>query len=320
MTPFLGGKRRAEQTTLVLDVENGSVGGALVRLTPDGPRLFGDHRFHIPLLKTRDSGSLTRAISDAARHVLRHMGEIAARIRQHKTAHPLGHVESARLYMAAPWGVPDLSLGSPRFIEPFADLLQTHVSDTFGYIPMSLHTSAGAAVHGMRMLYPAEPNIIGCIIHGEITEILVLEEGRVIAHATAPVGRHTILRTLTAHGGMTAAEARSALRLPIPANTPVGEATALAAAHIADELADTIRPIIRASEEGAIVIIAHDPYSNWFAQTLSSSERMADLFSKGGTVRTIRGKHIAPYMAAYNGSPDTILMLQSLLVDNRPGR
>ncbi|KKU53746.1 MAG: hypothetical protein UX77_C0038G0001, partial [Parcubacteria group bacterium GW2011_GWA1_47_11] len=44
---LFGGKKDAERTVLILDVESGSVGSALVQLMPDKqPKLSGEMRSH----------------------------------------------------------------------------------------------------------------------------------------------------------------------------------------------------------------------------------------------------------------------------------
>ena len=51
---LFGRKKAPEKTILTLDVEQGSVGSALVRISPnEPPRIFGEFRTHLPLGDTR---------------------------------------------------------------------------------------------------------------------------------------------------------------------------------------------------------------------------------------------------------------------------
>ncbi len=79
------GKKSPDKTILILDVENGSVGSALVRLSPDKqPKLFGEARFNTPLGMSRSGEKLSKDIEEAAREALRNASEVAARIRTNK--------------------------------------------------------------------------------------------------------------------------------------------------------------------------------------------------------------------------------------------
>ena len=53
------GKKSPEKTVLILDVESGSVGSALVRLVPKKqPKLFGETRAYAPLSMSRSGSAL----------------------------------------------------------------------------------------------------------------------------------------------------------------------------------------------------------------------------------------------------------------------
>src|SRR6185436_4770259 len=80
-------------------------------------------------------------------------------------------------------------------------------------VSTSYHTHPSAALHGARVLLPYEDTYLLCMPTGEVTEFLSVEQGSVRSYGTLPLGRHTLLRTLQAHGGLTLPEARSTLRL-----------------------------------------------------------------------------------------------------------
>ncbi|MBP7770621.1 MAG: hypothetical protein KA066_01765 [Candidatus Pacebacteria bacterium] len=297
------GKKSSAQTVLILDIENGSVASALLKLAPgEAPRLFGEARIAVPLMDTRSAHSLARAVEHAASESLLHASEVAARLRHHAGALP--PVSKVVIFMAAPWGVPNLAQGRPDFTPAFQELAP-RIRSLFGDVPTSLHAHASAAVHGLRAAYPHEERALLLSVNGEVSELLMLEDARVVGHATAPVGLGTVLRTLKSHAGQSEHEARSAMRLG--AQTEAGQA---AAAHFAGEFKHAARELFGGQASGNVFVLAHEPASEWFARSLSHRS-LAELFPQGGTVRAMRPGHLAPFVA-HHGTPDTHLLLDAL--------
>src|SRR3989338_4285685 len=57
----LGKKKEEGRTVLLLDIESGSVGAALVRIAPqERPRMFVERRGHLPAGAVRTAGGLAR--------------------------------------------------------------------------------------------------------------------------------------------------------------------------------------------------------------------------------------------------------------------
>src|SRR3989344_4312589 len=113
------------KTVLILDVENGSAGSALAQIEQyKQPKLFGEMRSHAPL-GTRVTGALlSENIKKAAANAIRQAGEVAARMRMHpKTAH-IGQVGSVAVFLAPPWGKPNLEGGRPDFMPEISRYLR----------------------------------------------------------------------------------------------------------------------------------------------------------------------------------------------------
>jgi hypothetical protein len=160
-------------------------------------------------------------------------------------------------------------------------------------------------MHGVRSFYPNEPEVLVLSVNGEVSELLLVENGHVVGHATAPIGLGTVLRTLKSHAGLSQEEARSALRLNHPS-----EAMHSAAAHFADEFKEAARELWQGRGRGTVLVLAHEPGTEWFARALSHRS-LADLFPQGGVVRALRASHVAPYVGS-RGTPDAHLYLNAL--------
>jgi hypothetical protein len=297
------GKKSSDRTVLILDIENGSVGSALVRLSSEfAPALFGEHRITVPLMDTRSAHSLARAVEHAASESLLHQSEVSARLRHHAGA--LAPVSRVVMFMAAPWGTPNLAQGRPDFAPAFEELAP-RIRSLFGDVPTTFHAHASAAVHGLRTAYPHEESALLLSVNGEVSELLLLQDARVVGHATAPVGLGTVVRTLKSHAGYSEHEARSALRL-----NHRSEASDAAVAHFAGEFKQAARELFAGQATGSVYVLAQEPSAEWFARSLSHRS-LAELFPQGGTVRAMRPGHIAPFVG-HHGTGDTHLLLDAL--------
>lgn len=297
------GKRSSNKTVLILDIENGSVGSALVKLAPgQAPALFGEHRVMVPLMDTRSAHSLARAVEHAASEALLHQAQVSARLRHHAGA--LEPVSRVVMFMAAPWGTPNLAQGRPDFAPAFGELAP-RIQSLFGDVPTAMHAHASAAVHGLRTAYPHEERALLVSVNGEVTELVLLEDSRVVGHATAPTGLGHVLRTLKSHAGYSEHEARSSLRLGHQS-----EASQAAAAHFAGEFKQAAQELFAGQAHGNVFVLAHEPSAEWFARSLAHKS-LAELFPHGGTVRAIRFGHLSPFVA-HSGSRDTHILLDAL--------
>ena len=316
------GKKSPDKTILLLDVESGSVGSALVRLSPGKqPKLFGEARFVVPLGASRSGEQMAKAIEVAAHEAVRNASEIAARVRTHGKVAELGEVEHAALFLSAPWGMPNLSEGRPDFLPSITDALATEVARSFGYISSSLYTGAGAAAFGTRATMGEEPCLV-CVVTGEITELMRMDKEGVAAHATIPTGSNNFLRTLKSHGNFSEHEARSLLRMGFEgqaANKNFSETIESAAAHFAGHFKDAAGEMLSPGDIFHVRVVAQEPVAEWFARALAQIISLAELFPQGGGVRALRPRHLSPHIAAHAESPDTLLMLAALFVDNHFG-
>ncbi len=300
---------------LILDVENDSVGSALVRLSPDKqPKLFGEMRSRAPL-GARVTGALLFANSkEAARNAIRHASEVAARIRLHPKTTSLGAVDSAVVFLAPPWGKPNLDQGKPDLMPEMSQYLLSELATAFDGAPVSLRTSASATAFGVRSLFAPEPCLV-CTVTGEVSELMRMDGEGVRAHATFPSGYNALLRTLRTHGGLSEAEARSAARLPF-GTRHIREPFAAAAAEFAGHFKNTVKELLSPGDVLRVRVVGAEPAGEWFARALAADESLAELFPNGGEVRALRPHHLTAHIEAHAEVPDLMLMLDALFADS----
>ncbi len=317
MTPWFGRKKTdAGTTVLVLDIENGSVGSALVRLTPDRqPKVFGEARILIPIAMARSGTSLQIEVDRALKEATIHASEVAARVRANAATAQLGDVLHIAAFLSPPWGRPDLERGRPFFLDEMSGAIRNRSAQTFGEAPVSLYTSAGLSAFGTRALFDNKP-CLACIVSGEVTELLYLDDQGARAHATIPLGSHSLIRTLMTHGNLTEEEALSAARLPFGAGH-VQEPSMHAAAHFAEQFKDAASDLLAPGEVSRIRVVASEPIGEWVARAITQGSTLDDLFPNGGEVSAMRPHHLTKHIAAHAAVPDTRLLLGALFVDNR---
>lgn len=294
---------------LVLDVGQGSAGSALVRISQtEAPKLFGEFRAHLPVGEFREIGVLARHAKQTATQALLHAAEVASRVRQHPAAGAAGVIESVAVFLAPPWGAPDLAREEPEFsndmAEALRDMMRAHLE-----VPHRLHTRAGAALHGARVIFPGDALLL--IISTEAMELLHAKDGAAVSYAFIPVGTHVLLRTLRAHGGLSWQEARSALRI---GHRHFKEPLDAAYDHLARELSAAMRGL--RNPPRSVLVLAEEPYGERLARELADRSEFSTLFPQGSTIRPMLARHASPYVAAHAQSLDLNLMLEALYLDS----
>jgi hypothetical protein len=319
----LFGKRAAEdKTVLIVDIENASVGCALVRLSSGKqPRLFAETRTQLPMFKTTSAAALLRETGIALREALGHTSVTAARMRNHEKLAPVGIITSASVFVSAPWASAHVCGGALSWDieQALAEITHTAIEDIFGTLPVEFHAASSAAVHMMGRLFEQQPNLLLCFMTGEVTELGIVNNGALAARATIPFGRHFLLRTLQTHSGMSHAEARSALLLARTAETesPGEEALFSAGERFAREFSSAARDIRTITPVQGILVVAEEPTGEWVARQLATSEPLIELFDEGTTVQALHAHHVAPYLAAHAARPDLLFMTEALFVDSQ---
>jgi len=321
MSPLFSKKKDTEgKTVALLDIESGSVGAALVRLSPhDAPKLFAEKRITLPLHKTRDSVALARAVEHAAEQALLHISHVATRLREHDALAAQGDVGRAAVFMSAPWATMHLKGGTADFAEPLQDATRDLVRGVFGEVPTSFHPLGSAAAHGANLMFPPESAHLLCVVGGEVSELLVTDNRTVLGRATVPLGQRTLVRTLVAHGGVSPAEAASYLALAKREGHPLFEPLRAAEDHVAAAFTEAAGETRAHHTLGGVVVLAHEPFADIMARALSRNTALAGHFPAGGTVRSLRASHLMPYLAAHAAKPDTILMLEALFAEGKFG-
>lgn len=295
------------KTVLILDIESGSVGAALARRDADNTlHILEETRTHLPVRLERSAQALAADIERLSRETITHIS---------RQATDAGGVDNIAVFMAPPWGKPNLTAGAPDFALPMQTMLRRELSPYFAS-PASFYTNAGAAVQGMRAISPYEDKYLLCIVTHEMTELLLVHQGAVVGHATIPHGLNLPLRTLRTHGGLSEAEARSALKLghltePLGRSSwPMGEALASATETFATEFLAAGRELFEGYAPERVWVVS--PAGDYFARALSH-HALDELFVQGGTVAALRPHHVQAHLPNA-GSQDLFIILEALFV------
>jgi plasmid stability protein len=225
-------------------------------------------------------------------------------------------VDAIAVFLAAPWGTPNLADGQPTYIPEMSTYLRRELKNFFNETPVSLHTNAGVAAFGTQTLFAPKPCLV-CSVTGEVSELMRMDGMGVQAHATIPSGTHSLLRTLRAHGNMTEEEARSMLRLPLETDHPAREAARAAALEFSTHFKDAAKDLLSPGDVLRVRVLGHEPVGEWFARALASNASIAELFPDGGEVRAMHSAHLTPHIEAHAEVPDLLLLLEALFVDSR---
>ena len=308
---IFGREKPKEKTVLIVDVESGSVGSALGRISSTAqPRLFGERRIILPVLPSRESGALVRHVERAAGQAIAHASEVASRLRQHKESVDAGTISEVAFFLSPPWGSPNLSEGKPSFYDHLTRLLRGYATAHVGGVPAHFYTHAGALTRGMSSLFDSNGYVLLCSVHGEVVELILLKDGSVAGHGTIPLGSHALIRTLKVHADISEHEARSVLGLE---RHPYREALHAVAAHFRELFRHTGEPLFGGHPVDRVFVFARGPESKFFAEALGSAE-LTDLFPEGGTVQVVRTHHLTPFVSGHGENPDAALVLNALFV------
>lgn len=316
---FKRSKAQEGNTVLVLDVENGSVGSALVRVSPhEAPKLFGEKRVHTPFFKSHATSSIVGEVERAAERALEHAAEVAARVRVH-ASEPQGTISHAAVFLSPPWGT--MPTGFEELPHPITQHLYDALITMLGpAASISFHPFATAGAHMVPSLYPHEERYLLCIVSGEIIEIVAMQstpyERQLLGHATLPFGQNAIIRTLNTHAGLSPAEALSALKLVRHGHTAhMHEPLTSLAMLLAGEFEEVANKLAAQGGLRSVFVVGNEPTAEWVAKALVEHASLDTLFPEGGTVRAVKGSHISPYIAVHAAKPDIALLLEALFVD-----
>jgi hypothetical protein len=317
MSPLFGKKGSDGATVAILDIENGSVGGALVRVASQfQPRLFAQTRNVMPTAQFLSANELELSVRENTEEVLRHLSEVAARLRNSDAVSHAGDIQRVAAFLHVPWARVVVekdgkvtSLSDPHFLDELRSLAQT----AMGNVPVSFHSFGGATAPLVHSLFNAPDWSLSCNISGEVTEVLLARGSAVVGQGTIPMGTNTLVRTLKTHGGFTEHEARSALAIDHPhAREPLGAAKL----HFVREFKDVAQTLLEHTPVDNAFVIAQEPVGDWFARALAH-EDLADIFKEGGVVRAVRAQHLTPHIAEHSLKPDVPLLLSALFIDAR---
>ena len=320
MSSIFGKKKtKGEKTVALVDIESGSVGAALVGLSKnEAPKLFAEKRISLPVRHARDSDTLFRAVTEATEEALHHTSNVSSRMRNHKALSGQGEIDRIAIFLSPPWASLHLTGGTAEYVEPMRRAINHMTQGVFGNIPTTFHPLGTAAAHGAAALFPFNTPSVLLNVGGEVSEILILTDSAILGHATIPLGRHTLLRTLMSHGGVSAAEAGSYMALNRREGHVLFEPMRVSEDHFASSVAEATRDLNHSQDLlSGIIVMAEEPLGEIVAKALSREESLSELFLEGGTVRSMRAPHVMPYIAAHAQKPDLCLLLEALFIDRK---
>ena len=312
---MFGSKKAAGNTVLILDIESGSVATALVDLSKQVPQIVSYRRQQLPLTQSRSGSDISRALEQTLGLSLRHSAEVAARMRIHAPTQGLGQVAKVVVFLAAPWGSPNLVAGTPQYVPGIRQYIKESVQAAFGDLPVSFYTAADAVLFGSRTL-GKHIDTIAVSLRGEMLELLLLNESGTSAYGTVPIGSRSILRTLQTHGAMSEHEARSILTLHTHKEDWQYEPLLAAGRHLSDSFADGVELLLPAGIASSLVIVGEQPLGEWFAQNIADNPRVSGLFSEESTVEALLPFHIKDHVEQ-GTVQDPFILLETLLVGDK---
>ena len=318
MSGLFSKKKPAEETILIVDIENASVGCALVRLSlGHAPKLFAENRAALPMTHSLNAQHLLAETEKALREALTHASTTAARMRNHPNIGAVGVITSASIFVSPPWTSAKISNNSLSWsIEPaLKQMVEKSIRDIFDDIPLTFQAAGSAVAHTTNKLFEQKPDLLLCMITGEVTELALMQNGELAARATVPLGKHFLLRTLQSHAGLSHAEANSMLKLArIAVETPAEEALFSAGRQYGKELSAAARDMQANIGVQGILVIANEPMGEWAARNLAINESVGELFNEGATVQALHTHHLMPHLAAHAARPDLLFMIEALFV------
>jgi hypothetical protein len=312
---MFGKKKVAGNTVLILDVESGSVASALVDVSKAQPQIISHQRQHLPLTQSRSGSAISRSLEQALAHSLRHSAEVAARMRVHAPMQNIGTVGHAVIFLAAPWGTPDLAAGGPQYVPGIREYIKEAVQTAFGDVAVSFYTSADAIVYGSRRI-GKHVDTLSVALRGEILELLLLSAGGPAAYSTVPLGSMSILRTLQTHGDLSMHEASSMLNLAKHKDDLYYEPLVVAGRHLSDTFADGAALLLPAGTATNLVVVGEQPLGEWFAKHIAGNPRVSDYFTEESTVEALLPYHVGG-LIGQGTVHDPFVLLEALFVGDK---
>ena len=309
---MFGKKKATGNTVLILDIESGSVATALVDLSKQVPQIVSYQRQQLPLTQSRSGSDIIRALEKTLAHSLQHASEVAARMRVHAPEQGLGKVAKAVVFLAAPWGSPNLTSGVSQYVPGIRQHIKDSVETTLGDLPVSFYTAADALLYGSRKL-DKQVDTIAVSLRGEILELLLLNELGVGGYSTVPVGSRSIVRTLQTHGAMSEHEAKSLLTLTKHKDDWYYEPLLAAGRHLSDSVAEGIELLLPAGNASSLVVVGEQPLAEWFAKNIADNPRVSNLFSEESTVEALLPFQLKGHIEQ-GTVHDPFILLETLLV------
>ena len=245
---------------------------------------------------------------------MRHSAEVAARMRVHAPSQQFGNITKAIVFLAAPWGVPNLSKGASQYAPGIREYIKTSVQAAFGDIPVSFYTSADALVYGSHAL-GKDRDTLTVALRGEIVELLLLNKAGAKAYGTVPQGARSVLRTLQSHGTLSEHEARSMMVLTKHADDFYYEPLLAAGRHLSDTFAEAAEQLLSAGDATSLVVVGEQPAGEWFAKHIADNPFISELFNQDATVEALLPFHIAGRVEQGNVQ-DPFILLEALFVNH----
>jgi hypothetical protein len=236
---------------------------------------------------------------------------VAAHARGHEDLAHLGSVSGTSVFLSAPWTT--LSRGESNLRWDFEPAVLSRVENRLHERVESSRLTInpfGRAVARAAYDFGILNPLVGTMGE-EVTEFIYADDGKVIARATVPLGTRALVRTLRTHGGLTQAEAHSALSLTheLGGAHPYIEPLRATAKHYAGEFSNAVHELTRGIASTLLIIAPH-PVDDFVARALSSHAHPP--FPEGSSVRALSARHLEPLISSHSKTRDIPLMLGAL--------
>lgn len=315
---MFGKKKASSRTVLLLDIESGSVAGALLHLSQTSqPKLYAHKRVHLPV-GMRPAALLTNSLEAALKDIFMHVSLVAARMRVHAPNTKAGEVGEAAVFLAAPWGSPNLVEGKSNFTPGLREYVAQELKSLFGDVPVSFYTSADSIAYAALSMGRAESLLAA--LRGELIELVHIGDTAPLAYGTAPGGTNSVLRTLQVHDNLTTHEARSRLELLHHHHEKRYEPLFAAARHVTESFADGATLLLQHAPSKNVVVLGEGELAVWFAKNIADESKLGGLFVEGSTIEPLRAHHLLSHAPMQTTVHDPYLLLEALFVDGRDAK
>ncbi len=243
---------------------------------------------------------------------------LEAELNTYKTTDPLGK-------MAQDLSITLFTSSAPtdfvRALKDISDKTFPHSEQRFASFIFSFFTT-------VRDIWHTTPHFILCDVSGEITDIAVIRDGKLLEVRSIPIGTNTAVRFLCERLHMTAAESGSTLQrffnrrlVSAQENKVRTVLQGLEKRWVADIASQLETIAVGSPLPSTVFLTADSPYAEWFARVVKSeSMRSAANVAKHFSPVVLTGETLSSYCSFYPGVPkDSFIAIAALFLNRKIG-